>query len=150
MFQCGNCGKSTEARQPINYVTTDRRPQTYENFVKRRNSEQGDWVASKGSEIVKEIKACPPCFASLTGLEPKIAEVRAVAPPPEKKERPQFKPRRDFNNPKKPVVDKTNPNWKYKQELDEIKRREAKSPDPRGDVQRKAPVVEVLNRIKRK
>ncbi len=148
MFQCDNCKKSTDPRQPINYVVTEKRPQTYQNFVKRRNSENGDWVTSQGFETVRQIKACPPCFGTLTGLEPKIAEVR-VAPPVEKKERPQFKPRRDFNKPKKPV-DKTNPNWKYKQELDEIKRREAKSPDPRGDVQRRQPVVEVLNKFPKK
>lgn len=145
MFKCGNCNTSTQPRQPVNYVILEKREKVYENTI-FRGSYRGELNVSQGNEIVKQIEACPGCFGKLTGLAPKMVEVR-VAPLREenKVERPKFKPRHDFNKPRRPI-DKTNPNWKYKQELDEIKKREAQSPDPRGDIQRKKPVVEVVNR----
>lgn len=147
MFKCGNCKNDTLPGQPVNYVITVKREKVYENPVVK-GPDRGGWNITQGHEIVKQIKACPTCFGTLTGLAPKIADpkpqqVKQVEP------RPQFKPRnnqrRDFNRPRKPV-DKTNPNWKYKQELDEVRKREAKSPDPRGEVGRKKPIVETVTR----
>ncbi len=150
MFRCGNCKTSTHPRQPVNYVVLEKREKVYENPVVR-GPDRGGWNITQGHEIVKQIQACPTCFGTLTGLQPKLVEIRA-APVVEKPktERERFKPRqrRDFNKPRNPV-DKTNPNWRYKNELDEIKRREGKSPDPRGDVQRRKPVVETVTKFPR-
>jgi hypothetical protein len=145
-FICGNCATATQPRQPVNIVVLATRPQQYENFVKKKGSERGEWKYSEGTEITKEIKACPPCYSTLTGLEPKVIEVfkEVVAEVP--REKKFVRPRRE--TPRKPV-DKTNPNWKFKQELEEIKRREARSSDPRGEVTKKKPVVETINRIKK-
>ena len=119
----------------------------YHNIIVR-GPDRGDWKTTVGTEIERQIKACPECFQTLTGEAPKIAETKLL-PVPEKKKTESWKPRprRDFNNPKK--IDKTNPNWKYKKELDEIRKREASSPDPRGNVERKKPIVETVSRAPR-
>ncbi len=144
MFTCDNCNTIPIAGQPVNMVVTEKKSVQYNNFVRSKGSNKGYWKTSDGFEIAKEIKACPSCFSTLTGKTPKIAQPKPQ-PAPLKTEK-LFKPRRTSFKAKKPV-DKTDPNWKYKQELDEIRRREAKSSDPRGQVERKKPIVETINPI---
>ncbi len=146
-FRCGNCKKNTEPRQPVNTVVLVKRPQQYNNYIRGNTPDKGYWKNTVGEEIVREIRACPPCYGKLTGLEPKVA----LAPiQPDKVENTE-RPKREFNRPRRRApVDKTNPNWKYKQELDEIKRRESHSKDPRGEVQKRTPVVEKVQRIAKK
>ena len=144
-FNCDKCSKTTAPRQPINYVVTEKRDKEYFFPVKRsrENRDRETSGQSEGYETVKEIKTCPQCFTKLTGNIPKVVEVFFQQ---EKKKDTSRMKDNEFNRPRK--VDKTNPNWKYKKELDEIKHRESMSPDPRGEIKRKQPIVETVNRTK--
>jgi hypothetical protein len=143
MFVCQNCNTHTKHRQPVNYVVTEKRPQQYRKIVRRFQDsyryQEPQYELVDGWEIVKQVRVCPPCYSSLTGLQPvMVEEVQKVEPV--RKPRP----RQQFHQIK---VDKSDPNWRRKQELDEIRRRESKSPDPRGKVEKKKPVVEFVSRI---
>lgn len=145
MFTCQVCGTTTKPRQPINVVITDKRPQTYKRFFWQDDNDRRPprWEMVEGWEIVKERHVCPTCYKDLTGLAPKMVEERTVV----LIEKPKQRPRDQFHKIK---IDKTDPNWKKKQELSEIRRRESKSIDPRPPIERKKPVVEFVQRVPNK
>jgi len=126
MFRCenSNCGVLTPARQPENKVVLETRPKTYENKIKR-GKQKGTILTTHGSEIVKEIRVCPQCFIMLTGLKPKEAR-EAPTPPARKKARHSFKKkgRKQWTNPRD---------------------RKGNKNKPKKEVEKKAPVVEVVN-----
>jgi hypothetical protein len=142
MFECQNCQTQTKLGQPVNYVVTEQRPQEYQKLVRRNNEgyryREPQYETISGWEIVRQIKVCPPCYQSMTGLQPRMIEEKRPVEPVRKP-----RPRQQFHQIK---VDKSDPNWRRKQELDEIRRRESKSPDPRGKVERKKPVIEFISR----
>jgi len=92
MFKCNHCCISTEPRQPVNRVVTERR------WVPK-------WPDSDSSEerweIAKEIKTCPHCYTTLTGMqpavktEPQLESIGIVEEPKEKRRKS-----RKWKNPK--------------------------------------------------
>ena len=70
-FKCEHCQKQQPVGQTINYVVTETRQRTYQNEILYGRM-RGTMQESRGSEIVKQIKACPDCYKALTGLEPRI------------------------------------------------------------------------------
>ncbi len=138
MFTCQNCRGTTKHGQPINEVVTEKRPRTYIKYV-REGERRWREEQVEGWEIGKVIKACPACYKQLTGLEPK--KVQELVQPKKKK----VEHKKVFNRIE--FVDKSDPMWKRKKELAEIKRRESRSPDPRPPTEKRKPVVEFVHRV---
>ncbi len=116
MFKCQNCSTTVPAGQPMNKVVTEKRHKNYENFIKRGMFDKGRMVYSEGWEIVKEIAACPACFTTSTGMEPKVREVtppkKRWVPNNERSERPRKPFKKPFNknqDRRPPQVEKINP-----------------------------------------
>ena len=139
MFTCQNCRTSTKLGQPINEVVTEKRPRTYTKYI-REGERRWREEQVEGWEIGKVVRVCPPCYTTLTGLEPR--RVAEIAKP--KRAKPD-RPKKVFNRIE--FVDKSDPMWKRKKELAEIKRRESRSPDPRPPTEKRKPVVEFVNRV---
>lgn len=108
MFQCENdtCRKMTEPGQPVNRVVTERRDKTYQRKL-RRGRDKGKVIFVQGWEIVKEIEVCPPCFASMTGLQPKTI-LPKVEPQTERQKRRRFNDDRPFRKTKRKPAENTN------------------------------------------
>ena len=79
-FTCERCKKQQPSGQTINFVVTETRQRTYENELKYGKT-RGTLQQSTGTEIVKQVKACPVCYKELTGLEPEgiIIPVTAIS-----------------------------------------------------------------------
>ena len=139
MFNCQNCGECTKTKQPVNKIIVSKRLRKYEKEIKR-GPERGTIEIIEGWEIVKELSACPKCYQELTGLKPRLVEaVQRPVPLPEE-------PKREKRNLNKIRVDKNDPQWRKKVELEEVRRRESRSDDPRR-IEKKQPIVEIVNRL---
>jgi hypothetical protein len=124
-FKCEKCNKQQPAGQPVNFVVTETRQKTYSNEIVHGKM-RGTIEESVGTEIVREIRACPACYRELTGLDPLvIVPVAAVAKAPKVHQREDHRER--WRNPRH-----------GKGNRDQNK-------DQRP--QRPAPVVEVVNKL---
>lgn len=57
MYKCADCNQIQPPRMPAIAVIVEERPVTYSNGF----NEEGLELISKGSEIVREKRICPPC-----------------------------------------------------------------------------------------
>lgn len=93
-FRCENssCDIVTPIGQPSNYVVTEKREKIYDVRKKQKDRNFGGQMTKKekkknrtnpqgpvydtrdGWEIVKQIKVCPDCYSSMTGLKPKMVQ----------------------------------------------------------------------------
>ena len=119
-FICEECNKPQPAGQKQNEIIIEKRDKTYETVKKGNRNRPTTTQISKGWETVKRKKVCPECFKKITGEKP-FAPV-TVKPEPEKIVRPHFQER---------------------------SRRDTFRPDKSRQV-RKAPVVEVVNKLSTK
>ncbi len=136
MFKCDNCGDQVAVNQPMNKVVVKQRDRNYENYPRRKvfNPRTGKReyeenprrrpqpIYSSGWEIVKEIAACPKCFVSFTGMQPKTKE-----PTPPRRFYPRF------------TDEASNRKWGDRAKTQQV---------PREQKERKQPVVEVVNQVK--
>jgi hypothetical protein len=129
LFNCGNCNNQSIPGQPVNKIVTDKRLKTYEKKI-RRGPDRGLMEPVDGWEIVREIDACPECFISLTGKEPRLAVPKAEKPKVQEDKR-GFK--------KKP--------WEH-QRKNTAPRQDNRPNKPWQNKERKTPVVEVVKPLR--
>ncbi len=140
MFRCEVeiCGRLSKPRQPVNKIVTETRTKFYQK-VHKKGRMKGTVETIQGSEIVKELDACPKCYRKITGKDPKEF-VPAPAPVVEARP-PSRRPRR-----KKQWI-----NPKVKGKKSAVKQHSKKHWDKTKDTQqrdKRKPEVQVINKIR--
>jgi len=122
-FKCQKCNVQQPSGQPMNKVVTESRPKKYTYQYGTEYKEATE--TSEGWEIKKEMAVCPTCYKEMTGEEAQKVQVEVPVKPrvqhAREEEQQPFRRHGPFRNSER----------KTRQE------------------QRKAPIVEVVNPVRK-